>query len=184
MKTENCRGGSGADSELSAQLREARPSSTMQLYPILSGWTWASGEPDHPDPTGDRRFDPDLRLPRRRGSVMIIEDDDDIRDTLADILEYEGYLVHVAADGREGLSQLRGGTMPALILLDLMMPRMNGWEFRMEQLRSPQFGGIPVVLLSGAHDVRIQAALLGVREFLGKPIDVPILLEIVRRFCG
>lgn len=115
---------------------------------------------------------------------MIVEDDDAVRDTLADILEYEGYSVFAVNDGREALALLHAGSRPALILLDLMMPRMNGWEFRIEQLRIPEIADIPVAILSGAFDVRVQAALLGVREFLGKPVEVQRLLDLVRRFCG
>lgn len=115
---------------------------------------------------------------------MVVEDDEPVRETLADILAYEGYSVLVVSDGREALAQLHSGARPSLILLDLMMPRMNGWEFRVEQLRSPELADIPVAILSGAFDVRVQAALLGVREFLGKPIEVQELLELVQRFCG
>lgn len=155
----------------------------MQLHLTLTG-AWASGESPGSNPADDRHAEPNGPLSVRRGSIMIVEDDEPVRETLADILEYEGYSVYTACDGREALARLNSGARPSLILLDLMMPRMNGWEFRMEQLRSQELSGIPVAILSGAFDVRVQAALLGVREFLGKPIEVQELLELVGRFCG
>jgi len=156
----------------------------MQLYPHLTRWTCASRESTGPDSFDEPVPDAERRPTPRHGSVMIVEDDDAVRDTLADILEYEGYTVFAVNDGREALASLHCGSRPALILLDLMMPRMNGWEFRIEQLRSPEIADIPVAILSGAFDVRVQAALLGVREFLGKPVEVQRLLDLVRRFCG
>lgn len=116
--------------------------------------------------------------------MLIVEDDEAIRETLADILQYEGYVVSTACDGREALLRLRSGIAPALILLDLMMPRMNGWEFRTEQLSRQELAGIPIVILSGAHDAHRQATMLNANGFLSKPIEVIRLLELVRAHCG
>src|SRR5262245_59582395 len=84
--------------------------------------------------------------PVPRKSVLIIEDDPDIREALAEILEDEGYATVLAGNGREALDHLAKSEMPALILLDLMMPIMDGWQFRDEQRRSPSYAAIPVVV--------------------------------------
>jgi two-component system response regulator MprA len=87
-------------------------------------------------------------------SVLVVEDEGDIRGMIRLALELEGYVVFEATDGRRALEQLRAGLRPSLILLDLMMPGMNGWEFRAEQGRDPELAAIPVVLISG--DDRLQ----------------------------
>ena len=115
--------------------------------------------------------------------VLIVDDERDIREMLARVLELEGYDVRCAADGREALGQLRQGERPGVILLDLMMPIMNGWAFRAEQVRDPLLAAIPVVVLSGHDAVREAAALLGVSAFLQKPIDIDTLLTVVSRHC-
>ena len=156
----------------------------MVLHAQISGWWLSSGEPPQPGwPEGSQ---PEPDEPRRRlgGSVLIVEDDEAIRETLADILQYEGYVVSTACDGRDALLRLHSGMAPALILLDLMMPRMNGWEFRAAQLARQELAGIPIVILSGAHDAQRQAAMLNANGFLSKPIEVIKLLELVRAHCG
>lgn len=86
-----------------------------------------------------------------------------------------------AADGREALDHLRRGERPRLILLDLMMPRMNGSEFRAEQLRDPQFAAIPVIAISGDGNVAAKAATLGIQG-IRKPLAYEQLLAIVRAY--
>lgn len=85
-----------------------------------------------------------------RGRVLVIEDERDIREALAEALEYEGYEVAVAANGREALRSLDRGPIPDVILLDLVMPEMSGWEFRQVQVRDPALAGIPVVVVSAS----------------------------------
>lgn len=85
-----------------------------------------------------------------RGRVLVIEDERDIRDALAEALSYEGYDVAVAANGREALRALHGGPLPDVILLDLVMPEMSGWEFRQVQTHDPALAGIPVVVVSAS----------------------------------
>lgn len=80
--------------------------------------------------------------------ILIVEDDRDIRDVLAEILAEEGYQVLAAEDGAEGLRRLAEGPTPDLILLDLMMPRMDGYQFREEQRKNPEWSPIPLVLLT------------------------------------
>jgi CheY-like chemotaxis protein len=113
--------------------------------------------------------------------VLVVDDDPDICAVLRAVLETFGYYVELARDGAEALKKLRRGDAPCLILLDLMMPGMNGFEFRNEQLRDPTLASIPVVVISGAGDVAAKAATIGV-EGLAKPIDLDVLLETVSHF--
>ncbi len=115
--------------------------------------------------------------------ILVVEDDPDIRSGVAEVLREEGYEVATAADGRQALDWLRTGNVPSLILLDLMMPVMDGWEFRSEQLRDPNAARIPVIVLSGAGDVRQHATSLAADGFLVKPLDVEELFGAAKRFC-
>jgi CheY-like chemotaxis protein len=117
------------------------------------------------------------------GRVLVVEDDVDIRDLVADILRLEGYSVEAVENGREALERLRSGPPPRVILLDLMMPVMNGWEFRTAQAQDPELAAIPVVILTGGGNAAAAADGLGVDTFLRKPVDLDQLLEIVRRYC-
>ena len=115
-------------------------------------------------------------------TIRIVEDDRDIRDVLADILVDEGYHVLLAEDGLEGLQRLRDGPQPALILLDLMMPRMDGFQFRDEQRRRPEWRDIPVVLLTAGGDLPDKARQLDAADALRKPVKLESLLEMIDRF--
>jgi CheY-like chemotaxis protein len=116
-------------------------------------------------------------------SVMVVDDDDDIRTTIEALLHQRGYPVLCAVEGAEALGLLRqNATRPGLILLDLMMPGMSGESFRAAQLRDPALADVPVVVLSGAGKLIEKAHLLGV-EALQKPISLSDLLAIVSRFC-
>jgi CheY-like chemotaxis protein len=116
-------------------------------------------------------------------SVLIVEDDLDIRETLAEILQDEGYPVATAANGREAMAHLRSRAPTCVILLDLMMPIMNGWEFRAEQQQDPALAQIPVVVVSGDGNVAQKAASLSVDGYLAKPIDLDRLLDTVAAYC-
>jgi CheY-like chemotaxis protein len=114
--------------------------------------------------------------------VLLVDDDEDIRDTIRSLLQLRGFAVDTAADGLAGLERMRqGGALPALVILDFMMPRMNGEEFRAAQLRDPALAGVPVVLLTGAGDAT-GATRLQV-ERIAKPIDLQVLFDTVARFC-
>ena len=115
-------------------------------------------------------------------TILIVEDDRDIRDVLADILVDEGYHVLLAEDGLEGLQRLRDGPQPALILLDLMMPRMDGFQFRDEQRSRPEWRDIPVVLLTAGGDLPDKAHQMGAADALRKPVKLDSLLEMIDRF--
>jgi CheY-like chemotaxis protein len=112
--------------------------------------------------------------------ILVVEDDFDIRDILTEILRDEGYRVGAAANGQEALDCLNGGDLPSLILLDLMMPVMNGWQFRAAQLSDPRLAGIPVIVISADTSVQDKAAVLGAAHVLTKPIQLDRLLEIIR----
>jgi CheY-like chemotaxis protein len=115
--------------------------------------------------------------------VLIVEDDLDIRDALSQILEEEGYSVDTAANGQEALDRLRSGPPPRIILLDLMMPVMNGWQFRAAQQQDPDLAGIPVVVISADNNVRDKAIAIGVQECFRKPIEIAGLLATIARYC-
>jgi CheY-like chemotaxis protein len=118
-------------------------------------------------------------VPERHG-ILVVEDDDEIRSALAQVLEDQGFAVHVAANGRHAIDVLRQAPdKPRLILLDLMMPVMDGWAFRAAQLADSELAEIPVVILSAAHDARRQAQALHVDGFLAKPLNVPKLLDTI-----
>jgi CheY-like chemotaxis protein len=115
-------------------------------------------------------------------SILLVEDDIDIRIDLADLLRTEGYEVETAANGQEALDWLRDHREEVgLILLDLMMPVMNGWDFRARQLEEPELTSIPVVLLSGAGDVARHALALKTAGYLIKPLRLDSLLRVVSR---
>jgi CheY-like chemotaxis protein len=115
--------------------------------------------------------------------VLVVDDDPDVCETLQTVLEVSGYRVAAAANGLEALETLRSGPRPCLVLLDLMMPVMNGLEFRAEQRNDPAIAAVPVVVVSGDHHVAEKATEMGL-EGLAKPIDIDDLLQLVARFCG
>ncbi len=117
-------------------------------------------------------------------SVLVVDDDAGIRAALMDILADEGYVVDSAPDGRAALELLRQQTnRPALVLLDLMMPGMNGWQFRTEQLRDPMLADIPVVVISAGANAREQLEALDVADYLPKPIAYDRLVDLVACYC-
>src|SRR5262245_40571615 len=116
-------------------------------------------------------------------SILVVDDDPDIRASLCEILGDEGYRVTGVRNGREALEVLRKQTRPSLILLDMMMPEMDGWLFRREQQRLPELAGIPVVIVSAHGNVRDAALALGAADYLRKPLRIDSLLEIAERYC-
>jgi CheY-like chemotaxis protein len=114
--------------------------------------------------------------------VLLVEDDIDVREAVTDTLKDAGYGVLSARHGQEALDLLRkqGAPKPCLILLDLMMPVMDGWQFRELQSKDPALADIPVVALS-AHD---GLHALGAAGHLRKPVQLRALMDVVERFCG
>jgi CheY-like chemotaxis protein len=118
-------------------------------------------------------------------TVLIVDDDQAILDGLGELLENEGYRVATATDGRDALQQLRSGLRPCVILLDLMMPGMDGWDFRHEQMKDDDLRDIPVVVITAAgfSEASVKAQF-GDIEFVPKPPTGQALLDAVRRRCG
>lgn len=120
----------------------------------------------------------------RKATVVVVDDDADIREALSTILAAHGYDVLVAEHGGHAIEILSSaGDPPDVILLDLMMPVMDGQQFRAAQLSDPAIASVPVVLLSGDDNARRKAAV-GATAYCTKPIDLDELLAIVARFCA
>lgn len=112
--------------------------------------------------------------------VLVVEDDGDILEMIEIILTGSGYSPVVVRDGEEALIQLRSGPLPRVILLDIMMPRMDGTQFRHEQLRDPAIADVPVVLMSGDTRILEKMVELRVAQCIRKPVDIDELLAVVR----
>lgn len=118
-------------------------------------------------------------------AVMIVDDDPDIRGAVLETLEDEGYVALGARNGQEALALLRAlPVQPGLILLDMMMPVMDGLGFRAEQLADGAIAEIPVVVMSADTQVTKKAENLKAAAVLKKPVDLEGLLEVVRQFCA
>jgi CheY-like chemotaxis protein len=115
--------------------------------------------------------------------VLIVEDDPGLREALSQVLADEGYDPLSARDGLEAVNCLKQGNRPDVILLDLSMPVVNGWEFRMFQKRDLDLAQIPVILITAGGYTREEVAWLEPSALLPKPIDLPSLLSVVRKFC-
>jgi signal transduction histidine kinase len=121
--------------------------------------------------------------PLRTGiRLLLVEDDPSIRRTLAEMLDDEGYAVRAVSNGREALDELRTAGPPDVILLDLMMPVMDGWEFRVEQRSDPTLRGIPLLAMSA--DLSAKARAIAADAYVRKPIDFPELLSQLRGAVG
>jgi CheY-like chemotaxis protein len=117
--------------------------------------------------------------------VLVVDDDNEIRETMVEVLNDEGYEAVGASDGIEALEQLRDpGDRWCLVLLDLMMPNMDGRTFRAEQLQDPAIAPIPVVIVSAMNDVAATAEELKVAAHMTKPIPLRELIQVVRQFCA
>lgn len=117
--------------------------------------------------------------------ILIIEDEPDLRETLKDLLEMEGFEAATAENGRVGLDKLHELGPPCLIVLDLMMPVMNGWQF-LEVLKNEYpdtFAAVPVVVLSAAADLTAVAQQHGC-QVMKKPASIAQLLQLVRTHCA
>ena len=117
---------------------------------------------------------------RRR--VLLVEDDQQIREFLTDALGDEGFAVRVATDGRSGLEALRTFD-PHLILLDLRMPDMDGWSFRERQLADGLASHVPLLVLTAVHALPERMERLGAAAVIQKPFDLEDLLSAAKRYC-
>ena len=118
-----------------------------------------------------------------RHLVLVVEDEPLVREAVGAMMEPEGVAVELATDGEDALRRLRAGLRPCLIVLDLMMPRKDGWEFRVEQRQDPTLADVPVIVFSGHPGGAVRVHSLGVHEFMEKPIDVEALREKLDRLC-
>jgi len=113
-------------------------------------------------------------------TILVVEDSPGIREALKGLLEAEGYQVELAANGREALDILERIPRPCLILLDLMMPDMDGWAFTAMREKDLRLAPIPLVVVSGAPNIEAPS---GPGRVIKKPIDLNILKELVRDYC-
>ncbi len=117
-----------------------------------------------------------------RHSVLIVEDDPDIRETLQHLLESSGYRAPAAGNGREALDILDSIERPCLILLDLMMPVMDGWAFLTALDQDERLAHLPIVIVSAYTDKAM--SLERAEQVLKKPVDIHALMAVVRQHCG
>ena len=115
--------------------------------------------------------------------ILIVDDDHDILETMRFVLECAGYHVATAKNGAEALERLRSEPTPCVIFLDLMMPVMNGWEFRAKQLDDPRLAAIPVIIMTGAGKSVARAASADAAGLLEKPVDLDALLSMAQLYC-
>lgn len=120
---------------------------------------------------------------RARTAVLVVDDDEDIRETLSQVLLDEGFTVASAENGQDALDYLEGHGAPCVIVLDLMMPVMTGAEFRERQLAETRFAGIPVIVLSAADRGSAIASTLRAAAFIAKPPSMDLIVEAVARYC-
>ena len=113
--------------------------------------------------------------------VMVVDDDEDIRNNLIEILERLGFEVTGASHGLEALTQLRSGTRPDVILLDLMMPVMDGFEFVVAIRKYPQLATIPLLVITAAGNARVEADKITAAGHIQKPFTADELMSAVRR---
>lgn len=116
-------------------------------------------------------------------TVLVVDDDADIRDSLSDLLSEEGYDVLTAENGAQALDRLRASDGACVILLDLMMPVMDGIDFRSRQRQDPALASIPVIVVSASGDGGATAASLDAAAFIAKPIRVHQLMSAVQQVC-
>lgn len=115
--------------------------------------------------------------------VLIVEDDEDIARNLKDLLESEGHETEWARNGKKALEILtQSQKLPSLILLDLMMPVMDGFQFRVEQEKDSRLAHIPVVIMTADAQIESKKARIGAKAFLRKPIEIDDLLKAVRLY--
>jgi CheY-like chemotaxis protein len=113
-------------------------------------------------------------------SILVIEDDDDIRNAIVDLLETEGYITQSAINGKDALDKLTEISKPCLVLLDMMMPIMNGRQFLDVVMKDSRLAPIPVLIVSAIADKSNTQGSVG---FLKKPIDIDIVLDVVSQYC-
>lgn len=120
-----------------------------------------------------------------RPFIFVVEDSKDLRDLIKILFDGEGYATEFACDGLEALQKLRSlQQMPSLILLDLMMPGMDGFQFRAEQQKDPRLSKIPVLIMTADANAKRKAKQLGTTGYLRKPVEVNVLIKVAEKYCA
>jgi CheY-like chemotaxis protein len=120
----------------------------------------------------------------RQHPVLIVDDDEEIRESMIDFLQDHGYAPVGATNGKDALDKLEGGLPePCVIIMDLMMPVMDGLTFRDEQLRHPELAGIPVIVVSAFREAAAVVRDMDCVGLVPKPLDLDKLLRAVRQHC-
>ena len=129
-------------------------------------------------------------VPRKSGAgghathtVLVVDDEPAIRQLLEDLLSAEGHAVLSATDGRSALQQLHSGARPCVILLDLMMPLLDGWQTAQQLRGDPELRTIPFAVIAANPRYEADAYRMGAAAWLGKPLDIAALLETVEQLC-
>jgi CheY-like chemotaxis protein len=151
-----------------AAAREARQ---MLLLPSMDGDTISTLSTAPSEPAHGRK------------PVLVVDDDADIREAVTQVLENDGYPVAGASNGREALEVLHRMPRPGAIVLDLMMPVMDGWQFRAEQRRDPELASIPVIVVSALGRGTQRVAALDAVAYVQKPLMLDPLLDAVSKYC-
>lgn len=115
--------------------------------------------------------------------VLLVEDEADLREGLAFLLEHRGYRVTTAKHGEDALAKLDDMGRPCLIILDLVMPVMDGFEFRAEIAKDEALADVPIVLLSGLGDLDRDLQAMGAVACLTKPLDLDVLYDLLAKHC-
>ena len=119
----------------------------------------------------------------RARRLLLVEDNDDIRESLTRLLESKGYVVDAARHGQEALQKLRQNGPPCLAIMDLIMPVMDGWQLRRELLKDEKFAAVPVVIVSGVANLQKASSVDSVAK-LQKPVSLPKLYHILDEHCS
>lgn len=114
--------------------------------------------------------------------ILVVEDDNSIRELLVELLQSEGYEVASAVNGLEGLKYLQTQKNPDLILIDLMMPVMDGYSFRTEQMKNTEWSKIPVIVMSAEANAKEKMKSYGISAFLAKPVELDTILKTVEQY--
>jgi CheY-like chemotaxis protein len=164
--------------------RDAAPISSLTSRVLSHRIAGAQGELACAELRGNRIFSSILGImPRRKKTeehrILVIDDDDGVREAMVSILQVMGYFVASAINGKEALDYLREAATPDLIISDLAMPVMDGRQFRREQVKDPRLAKVPVIVVSALSD----QTDIDANEIFIKPVDVDILLAAVARYC-
>ena len=115
--------------------------------------------------------------------VLVVEDDPELRTIYEEVLSDGGFSVVAARDGLDALEKLDAGTMPCVMLLDLRMPRMTGWELAERMRADPRWQGVPFIVVAAYYRIAEEAERIGATAWLQKPIDLTRLVDVVEGAC-